>query len=301
VKIIQKFAHSKLRNKNIMFKKILGIAPNQIEDGSFSPSRLSLKLATSTKTNYDGGAYKNPYTGGKARILVVLTEERNMMMANGKKFSTGNHPVEMALPMLHLINAGFELDLVTPTGAPAIVEEWAMPNNDISVAILFKKYEDALAKPNSLIDFANNLLIDETPYVGVFIPGGHGAMLGLPNDPNLGKLLRWAQKKDIHIITLCHGPGTLMSAKIDNEFIFNGYEIALFPDSVDKQTPMIGYLPGHMPFELGEKLKELGMKIINKKADDTCHIDRNLITGASPYASNKLGRLAAETLLKVVN
>ena len=110
-----------------------------------------------------------------------------------------------------------------------------------------------------------------------------------------------ARQKDIHIITLCHGPGTLMSAKIDSEFIFNGYEIALFPDSVDKQTPIIGYLPGHMPFKLGEKLKELGMHIINKKADDTCHIDRNLITGASPYASNKLGRLAAEILLKVVN
>lgn len=301
MKIIQKFAQSTLRNKNIMFKKILGIAPNQAEDGAFSPSQLSLKLATSTKTNYDGGVYVNPYTGGKARILVVLTEERNMMMANGKKFSTGNHPVEMALPMLHFINAGFELDLVTPTGAPAIIEEWAMPNNDISVATLFAKYDDALAKPKSLIDFVNNSLIDESPYVGVFIPGGHGAMLGLPNDPNLGKVLRWAKKNDIHIITLCHGPGTLMSAKIDSEFIFNGYEIALFPDSVDKQTPIIGYLPGHMPFKLGEKLKELGMHIINKKADDTCHIDRNLITGASPYASNKLGRLAAEILLKVVN
>ena len=94
-----------------MFKKLLGISPNQTEDGAFSPSRLSLKLATSAKTNYDGGAYNSPYMGGKARILVVLTEERNMMMANGKKFSTGNHPVEMALPMLHLINAGFKLDL----------------------------------------------------------------------------------------------------------------------------------------------------------------------------------------------
>ena len=41
-----------------MFKKLLGIAPNQTEDGAFSPSRLSLKLATSAKTNYDGGVYK---------------------------------------------------------------------------------------------------------------------------------------------------------------------------------------------------------------------------------------------------
>ena len=52
---------------------------------------------------------------------------------------------------------------------------------------------------------------------------------------------------------------------------------------------------------INDAWKELGMHIINKKADDTCHIDRSLITGASPYASNKLGRLAAETLLKVVN
>ena len=68
----------------------------------------------------------------------------------------------------------------------------------------------------------------------------------------------------------------------------------------EKIRPMIGYLPGHMTFELGEKLKEMGMTIVNKKADDTCHIDRTLITGASPKASNKLGRLAANTLLKAV-
>ena len=94
------------------------------------PSRLALKLATSSKTDYDGGAYLNPYTGGKSRVLVVLTEERNMTMANGKKFSTGNHPVEMALPMLHLQAAGFEVDIVTPTGAPAAIEMWAMPKED---------------------------------------------------------------------------------------------------------------------------------------------------------------------------
>jgi molecular chaperone Hsp31 and glyoxalase 3 len=38
---------------------------------------------------------------------------------------------------------------------------------------------------------------------------------------------------------------------------------------------MLGYLPGHMPYELGEELRKLGLTIVNKKADDTCHIDRN--------------------------
>jgi len=202
--------------------------------------------------------------------------------------------------MLHLINAGFTLDIVTPTGAPAAIEMWAMPSDDSAVTQLFDDYKEAIEKPGSLADFAANSLTDDSPYVGVFIPGGHGAMLGLPENADLGKLLRWAHAKDIHTITLCHGPGTLMSAQEDGAFIYDGYEIALFPDAVDKQTPMVGYLPGHMPFEQGKKLQGLGLTIINKKADDTCHKDRNLITGASPMASNNLGRLAADTLLKAV-
>ena len=61
---------------------------------------------------------------------------------------------------------------------------------------------------------------------------------------------------------------------------------------------MIGYLPGHMPWQLAAKLQSLGAKIVNKKADDTCCIDRTLITGASPAAADKLGKLAATTLLQ---
>jgi len=45
----------------------------------------------------------------------------------------------------------------------------------------------------------------------------------------------------------------------------------------------------------------LGVEIINKKADKTCHIDRKLITGASPQAANDFGKLSATELLKVVN
>ncbi|HAW03411.1 MAG TPA: protein deglycase HchA, partial [Saprospirales bacterium] len=75
----------------------------------------------------------------------------------------------------------------------------------------------------------------------------------------------------------------------------------VFPDSVDKQTPMIGYLPGHMPWGLSEKMKDLGVELMNTKSDDTVCLDRKLITGASPLASNNLGKLAAETLLKVLN
>ena len=68
----------------------------------------------------------------------------------------------------------------------------------------------------------------------------------------------------------------------------NKYEIQCMSIGflTDKQTPMIGYIPGQMPWFLGKKLIECGATIVNKKADKSTCIDRRLITGASPLAAN---------------
>ena len=280
-----------------MIKKILGIAPKLRDDGSYSPSKVALKLAVSAKTDYTKVSYEK-YQGKKSKILVICTEQKDMQMKNGKKFSTGNHPVEAILPMLHLRDAGFEFNIVTPTGKPVVFEMWAMPNKDQNVINLYNEYEKEFENPGSLRDFVENSLDDDQSYAAVFVPGGHGAMLGIPEDLNVGKVLRWAHKKDLFTITLCHGPGSLLSTYLDeNEFIYKGYQMAVFPDSVDKQTPMVGYLPGHMPWKLCEKLTDLGVSIINNKSDNSTCIDRKLITGASPLAANELGKLVANTLL----
>ena len=279
-------------------KKLLGIAPKLENDGSYSPSKVALKLATSDKTDYENISYK-PYQGKKSKILAIFTEQKNMTMQNGKMFSTGNHPVEALLPMLHLKKAGFDFHIVTPNGKPVVFEMWAMPNKDENVKNLFNEYKNQFERPGKLQDFVENSLSEDASYAAVFVPGGHGAMLGIPEDANVGKALHWAHDKDLFTISLCHGPGSFLSTKLNgNEFLYKGYKMAVFPDSVDKQTPMIGYLPGHMPWQLNEKLTELGVTIVNKKSDTTTHIDRKLITGASPLASNELGKLAANTLLK---
>jgi molecular chaperone Hsp31 and glyoxalase 3 len=281
-----------------MLKKILGIAPNLESDGSYSPSKVALKLAVPAKTDYTKGTY-DKYQGSRSKVLVIFTEQKNMTMKNGKKFSTGNHPVEAILPMLHLRDAGFEFNIVTPNGKPVIFEMWAMPKEDQDVMNFYNEYKKQFENPGSLKDFVDNSLGNDQSYAAVFVPGGHGAMLGIPEDQNVGKVLRWAHEKDLFTITLCHGPGSLLATDLDaNEFIYKGYKMAVFPDSVDKQTPIIGYLPGHMPWKLEEKLTDLGVTVVNKKSDNTTTIDRKLITGASPMAANELGKLAANTLLE---
>ncbi len=281
-----------------MLKKILGIAPQLESDGSYSPSKLALKLGTVAKTDFENISYTK-YQGAKSKILVIFTEQKNMKMQNGKLFSTGNHPVEALVPMMHLKNAGYDFEIATPTGKPVVFEMWAFPEKDEQVKAIFNELKASFEKPLKLADFIDSSFTDTASYAAVFVPGGHGSMLGIPEDKNVGEILNWAHQNDLFTISLCHGPGSFLATTLSNQkFIYEGYNMCVFPDSVDKQTPMIGYLPGHMPWGLSEKMKSLGVNLMNSKSDKTVCLDRRLITGASPLASNELGKLAAETLLK---
>jgi molecular chaperone Hsp31 and glyoxalase 3 len=275
--------------------------PNLEEDGSYSPSSLALILGTVSKTDFEDIKYTK-YQGDKSKVLVIFTEQKNLEMKNGKSFSTGNHPVEALVPMLHLKNAGFDFEIATPTGKPVVFEMWAFPEQDQQVKAIYNEYKSSFEHPKKLTEFITNSFANDSSYAAVFIPGGHGAMIGIPDDRNVGKVLNWAHQNDLFTITLCHGPGALLSTTLDNQkFLYDGYKMAVFPDAIDEMTPLIGYLPGHMILGVSERLKNLGAIIVNTESDNTVCVDRKLITGASPLASNELGKLAANTLLKELN
>jgi molecular chaperone Hsp31 and glyoxalase 3 len=272
--------------------------PKLEEDGSYSPSSLALSLGTVSKTDFEDIKYTK-YEGDKSKVLVIFTEQKNLEMKNGKLFSTGNHPVEALVPMLHLKNAGFDFEIATPSGKPVVFEMWAFPEEDANVTAIYNEYKSRFEKPKKLTEFIANSFANDSSYAAVFIPGGHGAMIGLPADKNVGKVLNWAYQSDLFTITLCHGPGVLLSTALDNQkFLYDGYKMAVFPDAVDEMTPVVGYLPGHMKKGVSERLKNLGVTIVNTESDKTVCVDRKLITGASPLASNELGKVAANTLLK---
>ena len=272
--------------------------PNLENDGSYSPSSLALSLGTVAKTDFEDIKYTK-YQGSRSKILVIFTEQKNLEMKNGKFFSTGNHPIEALVPMLHLKNAGFDFEIVTPTGKPVVFEMWAFPEEDANIKAIYNEYKSSFEQPKKLTEFIANSFANDSSYAAVFVPGGHGAMIGIPEDRNVAKALTWAHNRDLFTITLCHGPGALLSTTLDNQkFLYDGYKMAVFPDAVDEMTPMIGYLPGHMKNGVSERLKNLGVTIVNTESDKTVCVDRKLITGASPLASNELDKLAANTLLK---
>lgn len=280
--------------KNLSKKPV----PDEAEDNAFFPSPYSLSQFTSDTTDLADASYPNAHKGGRMKILVIVTDERYLLMKNGTFFSTGTHPVEMLVPMYHLEKAGFELDIATISGGPGKLELWAFPKADKEIIDLYGRFKKQIKSPLKLSDVVAGLGPD-SDYVALFVPGGHGALCAVPFSTDVKGALDWFLKEDKHILSICHGPAALLAAKIGEDVNpFKGYKVAAFPDSIDATTPEIGYTPGPMPWFMGERLRADGIEIVNDGIDGTVHVDRKLITGDSPFAANNLGKVSAKALLE---
>lgn len=274
-------------------------SPDPAEFNAYFPSPYSLGEFTSPTTSIDGAEYPDAYQGSR-KVLVIAADERYLPTDTGKLFSTGNHPVETLVPMYHLHQAGFGLEVATLSGNPVKFEMWAMPTQQPEITELHRSYLPQFLKPRKLSDIADTLNGD-SDYLAVFIPGGHGALIGLPQSEAVSKVLRWATEHDRHVISLCHGPAALIAAgAFGQPSPFSGYAICAFPDAADRQTPAIGYMPGGLTWFFGDRLRAQGVNILNSDITGATHQDRKLITGDSPFASNALGKRAARALLDTV-
>lgn len=273
--------------------------PDPAEDNAFFPSPYSLGQFTSPKSDLSDADYPAPYTGGRWKVLMVGSDERYVLTENGTLFSSGNHPVETILPMYHMDKAGFSFDIATLSGNSVKFEHWAMPSEDQEVLGFYAKYLDQFRKPLKLSDVIEQALGEDSDYIGVFIPGGHAALVGLPDSEDMKTVLEWAADNDKFIISLCHGPAAFLAVG-ENHPKFAGYKICAFPDSIDEQAPEMGYLPGKLTWKFVESLKAAGFDIVNSDMSGAVHRDRKILTGDSPLAGNPLGKLAATALLEDV-
>jgi len=234
---------------------------------------------------------------------VLCTEERYFKMTNDKHFSTGNNVQETMVPLMHLFNAGFDFDVITPSGKPAVLEEWSVPIKDEAVIKFRENHQTKFDNPTSLKHLVESDLLNENSnFIALFLPGGHGSMVGLPDDKNVGKLLRWIKESDRYLIAVCHGPAAMIAKDNKNEpNPYKGYKMVAFPDKFDKQSPSLGYLPGQLPWFQCEALAKDGVTVINEKITGATHIDRKLISGDSPKACDELGKITVDALFKELN
>lgn len=119
------------------------------EHNAYFPSEYSLGQYVAPTTDFDGAKGVPTVSSGPRKILTVLTDERYLPLQDDIYFSTGNHPVETLLPLMHLRAAGYETDVATFSVNLAKFELWAMPEKDDAVQQAWEELRPQFERPQT--------------------------------------------------------------------------------------------------------------------------------------------------------
>ena len=81
-------------------------------------------------------------------------------------------------------------------------------------------------------------------FAGLYLPGGHGCLVNLPENVSLGQLLHAAHAANIPT-ALCRGPSTLLAAnKVPwkSGFPYKGYKCVTFTDKTNQTVTINQWL-----------------------------------------------------------
>jgi len=223
------------------------------------------------------------------KVLFVLTScDKTLTGAQ-----TGWYLPEAAHPFNVLAAApGVEIDFAAPKGPNPPVDEGSVKNFPDDAGFL------SAASPKSKLESTKKLsAVEASDYDAVFYVGGHGPMLDLSVDGDNAKLLEDFYKSNKIVAAVCHGPGALVKAKLDNgDSILKGKNVTGFSNVEEEQVGKVK----DIPFLLETRLKELGGKFTAAAEPWGTHVvvdnGGKLITGQNPASAQLVGEKILEAL-----
>ncbi len=219
------------------------------------------------------------------KVLIVTTSHDHFEGAN--PHPTGVWMEEFALPYLELSQNGVAMTIASPKGGVMPIDPRSLPTPDQE-----KAWQSAIAASKQTVKLSE---VTSTEFDAIFLPGGHGPMFDLPDNPDLQRLLREFHDAGKEIAAVCHGPAGLVGATLtDGTPLVKGKVLTSYTNSEEIAVK----LDKEVPFILEQRLRELGAIFIahENKAD---HIERDgkLITGQNPNSSTSI----AHALIAALN
>jgi len=215
-------------------------------------------------------------------ILVLVTGAAKM--TNGK--ATGLWLEEFAIPYKAFADAGYQIEVVTPQGGAAPIDPRSNPEPAQAIA-----WEEAALRLRQTRPLAS---VTPDDFAAIFIPGGHGVMFDLVDDPAVAKLIQEFDAQGKPVAAVCHGPAALVNVvRKDGSPLVAGRRLTAFTDAEERAVE----LDKDMPFLLETRLRELGGKV-ETRDNFTAHAvrDGNLLTGQNPASSGATAALLLEAL-----
>jgi len=212
-------------------------------------------------------------------------------------FGADNKPTglwieELASPYYIFKAAGFEVTLASVSGGAIPIDAGSMGENFFTdYAKKFMHDGEAIGAFCHTKKLADH---DVTDYDCLFIPGGHGCVADMVNNPVVTAAVEKMYAADKVVCAVCHGPVALVGAKKpDGSALVEGLAVTGFSSG---EEAAVG-LTDVVPFVPEAKLIELGGKY--EKGDDwnpkAC-VAGKLVTGQNPQSSEVAANACVELL-----
>jgi len=257
----------------------------------------------------------------KGKVLVLVSSGHGLPLKDGKVYTdAGYYLNELTVPVRALMSEGYEITFANPKGNT--------PQMDIhsAVADFFggdeAKLQDYLKFRDTLTGLTNPTRISDViasgldQYDAVFVPGGHGPMMDLLDDPDAGTVLRHFHETSKPTAALCHGPISLLSALPNSTevvaalaagdavgahakaqgWIYSEYKMTIFSTAEEQQRE---------PLEIGGKVLFYPDFALSTAGADVSVLapwksyalqDRELISGQNPFSDEALLKLLLPAL-----
>src|SRR5438270_8877893 len=153
----------------------------------------------------------------KGKVLVLVSSGRGLPLKEGKVYAgAGYYLNELTVPVRALMKEGYEITFANPKGnTPQMDVHSAVPDFfGGSEAKLqdYLRFRDTLTGLKSPTRISDVIASGLDQYDAVFVPGGHGPMIDLLEDPDAGAVLRHFHETSKPTAVLCHGPISLLAA-----------------------------------------------------------------------------------------
>ena len=257
----------------------------------------------------------------KGKVLALVSSGHGMPLKDGKIYAgAGYYLNELTVPTRALMENGYEVTFANPKGDT--------PQMDVNSATKMffggsdAKLKDYLSFRDSLPGLKKPARISDViasgldQYDAVFVPGGHGPMIDLLEDPDAGTVLRHFHETSKPTAVLCHGPIALLAAlpnakevvgalRAGDEagarakakgWIYAGYKMTIFSTAEEQQRE---------PLEIGGKVFFYPDVALRAAGGDVSVIapwksytqqDRELISGQNPFSDDALIKLLLPAL-----
>jgi len=257
----------------------------------------------------------------KGKVLVLVSSGHGLPLKDGKVYAgAGYYLNELTVPVRALMKEGYEITFANPKGNT--------PQLDVNSATAQffggdeARLQDYLKFRDSLTGLKNPTRISAViasgleQYDAVFVPGGHGPMMDLLDDPDAGVVMRHFHGAAKPTAVLCHGPISLLSALPNSKevvdalkagdaeaartkakgWIYAGYKLTIFSTAEEQQRE---------PLEIGGKVLFYPDFALRTAGGDVSVVapwgsyvlqDREVISGQNPFSDQALLKLLLAAL-----